>query len=75
MTKPRRLAADYMAASAADCCMRIMLAMHEGRSLSDVYDEIYKTYNLRDDPFTRCPCSQYDYWESMAEYQRQSGYE
>lgn len=75
MKKRRRNSADWAQAAAADICIRIMLADQEGKSLGDVYDEIFKAYHLCEDPFTHCPCSEFDWASSCEEYIRQSRHE
>lgn len=37
-----------------------------------IWDNIYKQFGLRDDPFTHCPCSPEDYYEIRLEYDRQA---
>ena len=37
-----------------------------------VWDDIYKRYELCDDPFTNTPCSSEDYCKSKLEYDKQT---
>ena len=44
------------------------------RTMDDVWrvwNDIYKQYDLCDDPFTKCPCSPKEYTENNLEYQKQ----
>lgn len=36
-----------------------------------VWDNIYKQYDLNDDPFTGCPCSEQEYCRNLIEYEKQ----
>ena len=39
----------------------------------EVWDKLYKLANLELDPFTKTPCTQKEYAEYCAEYDRQRG--
>ena len=39
------------------------------------WDNIYKQYELCNDPFTYCPCSPEDYYKSKLEYDKQVMFE
>lgn len=54
----------------ADILTRFMFA----RTMEDVHrvwKDVYEQYDLCDDPFTGCPCSNGDFAEDNLEYQRQ----
>lgn len=45
------------------------------RTMEDVHrvwKDVYEQYDLCDDPFTGCPCSNEDYADNNLEYQRQA---
>ena len=42
------------------------------KEVLQVWDDIYKQYDLCDDPFTHCPCSSEDYCKSRLEYDKQT---
>ena len=45
------------------------------RDMSEVlqtWDNIYKQYDLCDDPFTGCPCCSEEYYKSRLEYEKQA---
>lgn len=45
------------------------------RTMDDVHrvwKNVYEQYDLCDDPFTGCPCSNEDYADNSLEYQRQA---
>ena len=45
------------------------------RTMEDVHrvwKDVYEQYDLCDDPFTGCPCSNEDYADNNPEYQRQA---
>ena len=37
----------------------------------NIWDEIFTKYELREDPFTGCICTEEQYYESKKEYERQ----
>ena len=39
--------------------------------VNEVWHRLFKTYNLRYDPFTSTPVSAYDYYANALEYDRQ----
>lgn len=39
--------------------------------VSRVWNEVYKQYDLCDDPFTHCPCSPEEYAKNSLEYEKQ----
>lgn len=38
----------------------------------DVWDKVFKDYNLERDPFTHLPCSTVEYYNNKLEYNRQT---
>ncbi len=56
---------------AADILMEFMFA----RDMDEViktYNRVLERYGLCEDPFTRCPCTPDEYYESRLEYDRQT---
>lgn len=43
--------------------------MHD---MMDVWDKVFKDYNLERDPFTYLPCSTVKYYKNKLEYNRQT---
>ena len=37
-----------------------------------VWKDIYKQYDLSDDPFTGCPCSEQEYCKNAIKYEKQA---
>lgn len=74
MSRKRRF--DILQEAAADCCIRIMMEAETAphcalEALRRVYDEIHEAYGLCTNPFTHLPCSEYEYFQSLASYDRQ----
>ena len=62
-TKEQRIVAEILT--------QFMFARDMGEVLQ-TWDNIYKQYDLCDDPFTHCPCSSEDYYKSSLEYDKQA---
>lgn len=56
---------------AAEILTQFMFTRDMGEVLQ-TWDNIYKHYELCDDPFTNCPCSPEDYYKSRLEYDKQT---
>lgn len=56
---------------AAEILTQFMFARDIGEVLQ-TWENIYKQYDLCDDPFTHTPCSPKDYYKSKLEYDRQT---
>lgn len=56
---------------AAEILTQFMFTRDMGEVLQ-TWENIYKQYNLCDDPFTKCPCSPSNYYKSKLEYDRQT---
>lgn len=53
----------------------ILTAFMFTRDMNEVHEiwkQIYKDYDLCDDPFTGCPCSPKEYAENRLEYEKQT---
>lgn len=56
---------------AADILMEFLFT----NNMDDVvkaYDRVMEQYGLCENPFTRCPCTPDEYYESKLEYERQT---
>ena len=62
-TKEQRIAAEILT--------QFMFTRDMGEVLQ-TWENIYKQYELCDDPFTHCPCSPEDYYKSRLEYDKQA---
>lgn len=58
------------ARAVASCLTRFMF-VKDFEDFKRVYNEIYKFFDLRDDPFTGCPVIPEDYAEQQEDYRRQ----
>ena len=61
--------------SAQKAVAEMITALGFAVSLEEIHEicnEMYKKYNLHDDPFTHLPCSDKEYSEMCEEYSRQS---
>lgn len=58
------------ARAVASCLTRFMF-VKDFEDFKRVYDEIYKLFDLREDPFMGCPVIPEDYAELQEEYRRQ----
>lgn len=59
-----------MQKAAADILTMFMFT----KNMDDVYKiwaDVYKKYDLYDDPFTGCPCTPEDYRKNSLEYEKQ----
>ena len=61
-TKEQRIAAEILT--------QFMFTRNMGEVLQ-TWENIYKQYELCDDPFTHCPCSPEDCYKSKLEYEKQ----
>lgn len=60
---------------AADILTTFIIHTWEGvtqESCDKFYDEVYKRYDLCNDPFTTLPCTREEWADSNVEYQRQT---
>lgn len=55
---------------AADILVRFMFTQNMD-DVMRVWDEVYKDYELCDDPFTHCPCTPEEYSKNSLEFSRQ----
>lgn len=69
MKRGNRTAYHYKQVAAADIAIRLIVA-NRGEFIPFI-DEIVNDYGLHYCPFTRLPCSSYDYEEACKEYDRQ----
>ena len=66
----KRKITNTMQEVAADILTRFTFVESEEEFWKE-YKEIYKAYELCDDPFTHLPCSSKEYFKNNLEYQRQ----
>ena len=55
---------------AADILIEFMF-IQETEQVMETYNRVLERYGLYEDPFTRCPCTPDEYYESKLEYERQ----
>lgn len=55
---------------AAEILTQFMFTRDMGEVLQ-TWDNIYRQYDLYDDPFTHTPCSSEDYYKNRLEYEKQ----
>lgn len=69
----KRKLTDAMQEVAADICNQIIMETWDGNQLDvrNFVESIIEQYNLREDPFTKLPCSCKEYAKSREEYDRQ----
>lgn len=71
----KRVITNTMQKVAADILQDFIICTWDGvteESCKKFYDEVFKRYDLCDDPFTRFPCTSKEYADGNLEYQRQS---
>lgn len=56
---------------ASDILMEFMFT-RDMDEVIEAYGRIMKRYGLCEDPFTSCPCTPDEYWDSKLEYERQA---
>ena len=56
---------------AADILMHF-LCTNNMDEVVEAYNTVMKKYGLCEDPFTKCPCTPDEYYESSLEYERQT---
>lgn len=56
---------------AADILMEFLCTSNMDEVV-EAYDRVFKKYGLYSDPFTSCPCTPDEYYESKLEYERQA---
>lgn len=56
---------------AADILMEFLCTSNMDEVV-DAYNTVMKKYGLYEDPFTRCPCTPEEWYESKLEYDRQA---
>lgn len=56
---------------AADILMEFVFT-HDMEEVIEAYNKVSKRYGLYSDPFTGCPCTPDEYYESQLEYERQT---
>lgn len=71
MARTARTAYHYRQQAVADIAIRLIVADSNG-AFYPVIDDIINAYGLHYDPFTRLPCTTYDYTLSCIEYDRQT---
>lgn len=69
----RRKLTDAMQEVAADICNQIIMETWDSDPLDvkNFVESIMEQYNLREDPFTKLPCSCKEYAKNREEYDRQ----
>ena len=69
----RRKLTDAMQEVAADICNQIIMETWDGDPLNvkKFVESIMEQYKLREDPFTKLPCSCKEYAKNREEYDRQ----
>ena len=72
-TKQRKIT-NTMQEVAADILLRFAF-VESKEEFWEVYKEVYKVYELCDDPFTHLPCTSKEYADNNLEYQRQVMFE
>lgn len=56
---------------AAEILTQFMFA-RDMKEVLQIWDNVYKQYDLCNDPFTHTPCSSEDYCKSKLEYEKQT---
>lgn len=56
---------------AADILMEFMFT-RDMNEVIEAYKRAFERYGLCEDPFTGCPCTPDEYWDSKLEYERQA---
>lgn len=56
---------------AADILMEFLCTSNMDEVV-EAYNRVFKRYGLYEDPFTKCPCTPDEYWDSQFEYERQT---
>ena len=56
---------------AVDILTRFMFTQNM-EEVIDVFHEVLERYELESDPFTKMPCTTKEYFDSVAEYERQT---
>ena len=59
-----------MQKTAADILMHFMF-IRDMNEVIEVYKTVMKKYDLREDPFTGCPCTPDEWYDSQLEYEKQ----
>lgn len=69
----KRKLTDAMQEVAADICNQIIMETWDSDTLDvrKFVESIMEQYNLREDPFTKLPCSCKEYAKNREEYDRQ----
>lgn len=77
MKKPKKQKqiTNTMQEVAVDILMQIIFCKDMQEFFDKSFDNIIKTYNLCDDPFTHLPCTSKEYAKNSLEYQRQVMFE
>lgn len=56
---------------AADILMEFAF-VRDDAEFFEAYQRVFKKYGLCEDPFTSCPCTPDEYYDSKLEYERQT---
>ena len=56
---------------AADILMEFMFT-RDMDEVIEAYQRVFERYGLCSDPFTGCPCTPDEYWDSKLEYEKQT---
>ena len=56
---------------AADILMEFMFT-RDMNEVVEAYQRVFKRYDLREDPFTKCPCTPDEWCDNQLEYERQA---